>query len=295
MLVMPARSAFLMPAVPSAWASVPLMPAALGLLDDGADLVDRELAGVRRVRGREHAARRHDLDPVGAGPDLQSRGPAHRVHAVGDPGRQVAHLRLEDGAGRRPAVAVAARLGQRRAAHLGPRPREGPGGEGALDPGRGVAGVADRRHAGLQEVAAGLQGTHHEVRRGALDLIGDRLEAQAQVDVAVDDAGQDGQTGEIDALGVPGNGGGRGGAGGGDPALIVGRHDYPVGDRVGRSAVEQPRTDEDRGPDRRGHRFLRIRMGRAWTARTLAGAAAGMPAGASTRPWSAVAPWASPS
>ena len=53
----------------------------------------------------------------------------------------------------------------------------------------------------FEEVAAGLQGPDDEVRGRALDLIGDRLELQAQVDVAVDDAGQDREPGNVDPLG----------------------------------------------------------------------------------------------
>jgi len=82
-------------------------------------------------------------------------------------------------------------LGERRAADLRPRTRVGAAGEGALDPGRGISGVADRRDARLEEVTTGLQGPDDEVRGRALDLVGDRLELQAEVDMAVDDAGQD--------------------------------------------------------------------------------------------------------
>ena len=58
----------------------------LRLLDDRPDLLDRELAGVGAVRGREHSAGGHDLDPVRSGPDLQPRGPSDRVRPSASPG-----------------------------------------------------------------------------------------------------------------------------------------------------------------------------------------------------------------
>ena len=73
-------------------------------------------------------------------------------------------------------------------------------------------------------------------------MLGHRLEASRQMDVTVDDARENGQAGEVDALRITRDYRGPGGAGHGDTALIVGDQDS-VGYRVGRPAVEQPRAE----------------------------------------------------
>ena len=252
MLVMPARRAFLMPAVPSACAKVPWMPAALRLLDDGPHLFDCELRRVRRVRRGPHAARGHDLDPVGARPDLEPGGTSDRVRPVGDARRQVAHLRPDDRAGGGPPVVVATGLRQRLAADLRPGTGKGARCEGALDPRGGPARVADGGHAAFEEFPPCLETAHHYVRRRALDPVVDRLEAQGQVEMAVDDAGQDGESGRVDPLGVSGDDGGLRGTGSHDPPVVVG-HDHAVRDRIRRATVQQACADEDGWADRREH------------------------------------------
>ena len=148
-----------------------------GFLNNGPHLLDGELRRVGGVGGRPDSAGGHDLDPVGAGSNLQPGRAPNRIRSVGYARRQVAHLGPNDRAGRRPPVVMAPRLGERLAADLGTRSRECAGVECPLDPGRCPAGVANSSHAALEKLTPGLEATHHDVCGRALDPIVDRLEA----------------------------------------------------------------------------------------------------------------------
>ena len=65
---MPARTAFLMPSAPWAWA-ITQMPGRGRLLDERLELDRPEVGVARVVARREHAAAGRDLDHVGAHPD----------------------------------------------------------------------------------------------------------------------------------------------------------------------------------------------------------------------------------
>jgi len=147
-------------------------------LDDRSDLVDRELAGIGRVGGRQNSAGGHHLDPIRARPYLEACRAPDRIYSVGDPGRQVGRVRLQHGPRRGPAVAVPTGLGKRRAANLRPRTGESAARERPLDAGRCVPRIANGGHASFQEGAAGLQCPNDQIRGRPLNLLRDGLEAQ---------------------------------------------------------------------------------------------------------------------
>jgi len=223
-----------------------------GLLHDDPNLVDAELARVRRVGCGEHSAGSHDLDPIGTGPNLQTSGFANLFDAVADARRQIAGVGLKDDARRRPSVAVAAGLGEWRTADLSSRPRERTRRECPFDAGRRVPRVANRGDARLQELAASFEGPHNKIGGGPLNLIRYRFQAKAQVDVTVDDAGENRQASGVDPVGVTRRRDRGRGTRCCDSAALVGG-EYAVEDRIRRTAVEQPRSEEYSRTDGREH------------------------------------------
>ena len=231
------------------------------LFDDDADLLLRELGGVGSVRGREDSARRHDLDPIRPGPDLEPRRAPDGLGPVGNPGRQITHLGADQCPRWRPFVAVAAGLGERPAADLRPWTRKRARCEGALDTRRSMAGIADRGHAGLEEVAPGLERSNDYVGGGTLDLVVDGLQLHGQMDMAVDYARQKGQAREVDPI-QPTRGADRKRRSGTDDEASLVNEDRATGRGIRRAPVEQARADEDLEAERGRHRVLLA----AWTA-----------------------------
>ena len=96
------------------------------LFDGGAQLLDGELRSLDRVRRRGCAAGSHHLELSRATPELIACGLAHLVRAVAEHGAadQPADALLEVVDVRRPVVAVAARLRQKRPAGQDARPAD---------------------------------------------------------------------------------------------------------------------------------------------------------------------------
>src|SRR5664280_1440820 len=107
--------------------------------------------------------------------------------------------------------------------------------------------------------------------------------------VAVNDARQNSQSGDIDAFRIFGRDGGHGsgGRGGNNAAPVISDEDA-VGYGLRRAPIEQPRTDEDRGTDEHGHEASGVQIGRRSDLdRTRAGGEAAHTT-ASTRPEASV-------
>ena len=135
----------LIPPVPSAWARVPLIRQPR-FLDDRPDLIDRDLRRVWRVDGRQTPPLAMTL--IQSAPARICSRAARRTASTPSAmpeGRSLTAV-CDACPRERPAVAVPARLRKRRAAELGPWPRESALRQGSPDPGRRVARIADRRH-----------------------------------------------------------------------------------------------------------------------------------------------------
>jgi hypothetical protein len=172
--------------------------------DDGVHLLLGQLGDVHRIGQGEHAARGHELDEVGAILDLIAHRRAAFRRAVADP---------LDGAGRLDAVrregglvGVPARRADGVVGDQHARPFRDPGVDGVAQAERHVVDRADVAHGG----EAGLQGPPG-VEGGVVGLLGgeahDVLEEVAvpvvrhlhvEVDVGVDEAGQEGRVAEVD-------------------------------------------------------------------------------------------------
>jgi hypothetical protein len=207
----------------------------VGLVDQGVQLGlgVGGLAGVDALG--QHPAGGHHLDAAGPQGEVGPHGRPHGVGPVGDP----------------PQVGdVAAGHGHRRARGHDPRPGDrarlhGPADQHRLGP--GGAEVADQGDAVLQLAA----GVGHR-GQGPLGLgpgdVGGQVGAAAghQVDVGVDQPGQQGGSGEVERRRAPGGLGEAGGrAGVGDPATLD--EHGGVGDRPGTGAVEQLRGAQHDG------------------------------------------------
>ncbi len=185
-----------------------LAPARVRLIDERVQLFLRQLRRVHVVVQREDAARRADLDHVGAVLDVAADGGAHGVGAVGDRGVDAGALVEHVGAVADGRVAVAA--GRADGAHGDehPRPLDLAAARGVAQPhvdeGAG-AEVAHRREADHQSLA--------HVDRGVERLLGDRLleavklvllpvvaRLARQVRVRVHEAGQQRRVAEVDHL-----------------------------------------------------------------------------------------------
>ena len=80
----------------------------VGLLDRGANFVERKLAAVQRIIGARHAARHHDLDLVDALAKLFAHRSAHGIDAIDD---FQAEAHRVTALTRRPEIGAAARVG----------------------------------------------------------------------------------------------------------------------------------------------------------------------------------------
>src|SRR5450759_1784656 len=107
--------------------------------------------------------------------------------------------------------------------------------------------------------------------------------------VAVNDARQNSQSGDIDTLRIFGRHGGHGsGRPGGDDAASVISDEDAVSHGLRRTSIEQPRTDKDRGTDEHANETSSVKVGRRSDLdRTRAGGEAAHPT-ASIRPEAAV-------
>ncbi len=152
-----------------------------GLLDRRAHLVQRELGGVGIHARRHHAAGGEDLDDVGAGLDLFAHALAHLVGAVGLAADQM------------PAVAAGDADAAAGAQH--PRPGHEAGAHGVAHAQLGVVAAAEIAHrgdAGLDR----LPRAQHRLDDGGGERVlqqrgsGVGLGAEAEVDVTVDEPGQ---------------------------------------------------------------------------------------------------------
>ena len=193
----PARTAFLIPWAPWAWAAT-LRPAAWRLLDRGAELLDGELRCAGRVAPRQHPADGVDLDHVDAVLELRPDDVAHLVGAVGDPVVALARGTSTRGPAGRSGSSRRARRSSRSPGPLATirGPTTNPS---SIDSRRSTARngrpaqVAHRGEPGLQRRPRVLHGRERAVERGVLELV-DLVEAVgpgAEVGVAVDQAGQD--------------------------------------------------------------------------------------------------------
>src|ERR1035437_8917176 len=151
-------------------------------------------------------------------------------------------------------------LRERRTAHLRPWPRECTRGKGTLDARRGVARIADRGHTGLDEAAAGLERTHDQIGSGTLSLLRDWFQAQAQVNVTVDESRQNREPRGVDSVGLARSPAGGSPSRDGYTTVLIG-DEHAIGDFVPRPTVEQPRSNEDGGTNGREHETSGISIG----------------------------------
>jgi hypothetical protein len=172
------------------------------LLDQHLELFQAEVRGVGPAARREHAPRGRHLDDVGPVADHLAHLAAHLVgrvdDRVGQPG--VAREQLQEVARRHPAVAVAAGLRDHRQRDLHPRTADEAVLERPLEPQVGAAGVADGGDADGQR--------RLEVGDRLVEAVGERRlghppdvdVAQHDVDVAVEQPGQERRARHVDRL-----------------------------------------------------------------------------------------------
>ena len=222
---------------------------AVRLVDARAQLVERQLRRAWIDPGRHDAAGGHELDDVGARTQLLAHGAAQVVGTVGLPAEQP--------------PAVAARDADGASGAENARPRNHARAHGIAHGELGVlaaAEVAHGGHAGLHRAA----GAHHRAhdRRG-VRLVrqcarGIGFTGQAQVDVTVDQTGQQRQAAEIEHDLVVGPAIGHDG---GDASLVDDHGAIAEGRRT--AAVDQRRAAQDHTRPLRYERFAAILASRS--------------------------------
>ncbi len=186
-------------------------------------------------------AGRHDLDEIGAGPDLLADRPAHVIGAVGLP----VHVAIETAARRGsrddPAAGQQAGAAERAVAHRLPGLlRRQPLGSG--DPDGGDAAAQVRAQVGLQEMRGGPG-------QGLLGAPQGLRHVPGSMRVRVGQAGHQHPLPGVQQPGAVRAGLGRGA----DPPddTVLDQHRGPVTDRAA-GAVEQPGAGQPQPPARRG-------------------------------------------
>ena len=177
-------------------------PGGRRLLDERGQLGRPEVSVPGVVARRQDAARGRDLDDVGPQPDQLADDLADLVGTV-DERRRAARMGLEErdlGARGEAVVAVPAGLGQHADRDLEPWPGDQAVGQGPLDPEVGAAGVADGRDPGLERRAEVAGGLEELVRERLLGPFPGVDVADADMDVAVEQARQDRPPGDVDLI-----------------------------------------------------------------------------------------------
>ena len=216
---------------------------AVGIGDQGLELVEAVLAGLRIVALGKHAAGGADLDEIGAVLDILAHLLLHGGDAVGDAFR--GGMELE---GKEVVVAMAAGDAQRRSANLHVRAGDIAVVDVIAEGDIGVSGCADIADAGEAGFEGDL-GEAHTVESLAHGIggeagVGVEIVAEGEVGVDVDQAGQDGHGAQVD-FAVAGRGGGGGSRRDGGDA-ITGDDDGLIGGFLSAADVEDVAgADED--------------------------------------------------
>lgn len=172
------------------------------LLDQHFQLGGAEMRVPRTVAGREHATRGGYLDHVCALPHKLADATPHLVGPINDPrGRSWVHRHeVETVARRHRAVPVAARLREHPDGDLHPRTGNQSGLDRRLDAQVGTANIADRGGAGAErrtQVLGGLVEAQRERRLGMTPKVD---VADGDMDVTVEETGQDRQPRNVDLV-----------------------------------------------------------------------------------------------
>jgi hypothetical protein len=172
------------------------------LLDNRLELDRPEVSVARIVARREDTAARRDLDDVGSHPNELTNLLPDLVRTVDEARRtagMVDHERHRR-ARRVPVVAVAARLAEHDQRDLHPRPEEQALVDRLLDAEVSAAGVADARDPGPERVGQVAPGLVELARERPLDGAPEVDVADRDVDIAVEESGQDRPALEIEIL-----------------------------------------------------------------------------------------------
>ena len=178
----------------------------IGLLDGGADFIERELPAVERVIGARHTARHHDLDLVDTLAKLLAHRGANGIDAIDD--LKAETHRIAALASPRPCIGAPARVGMAaRGPNGAPRDEHARTGQETLRhpvahaPIR-AAGITYRRETAIDHRAHQSRGAdrHHGQRDGF--EISDVHFGEHHVNMAIDQAGHQRAAFAVDHVGI---------------------------------------------------------------------------------------------